>query len=139
MRGTPLIALALVLAACATREGYEARLNQLIGQPADQLIQLWGPPERDYPLQNGNKVLSWRRSRTETTGGAVTYQDVVTTESGTTSAGTTYEGRKVSQVPVVTPVQSREVECRTNLTVDPAGIIRAWSFEGEDCVAVPPQ
>lgn len=44
---------------CATTAKYEEKLNSWVGSPEDNLIQSWGPPTQSYPLDNGDKLITY--------------------------------------------------------------------------------
>lgn len=49
----------LLLAGCATTTKHEKFLNSWIGENADQLAWVWGPPGGVYTLGNGDRLISY--------------------------------------------------------------------------------
>lgn len=45
-----------------TEDKYKAVLNSWVNSPADNLIQVWGPPTQTYTLDNGDKILTYDKS-----------------------------------------------------------------------------
>ena len=55
-----LLLPALLLLGCATRSGFEARMQALVGQPEAELVRRLGPPDADVAVQ-GRRFLRWDR------------------------------------------------------------------------------
>ena len=118
-----IIAVALILAACATTENYKKILNTWIGSHVDRLVSSWGPPQGSFKLSNGGAVLEYRRGRTFQVG----------SQSGTVYGGGgygTYSGTSTSF--------NINKWCNTRFTVGSNGIIETWSMEGNECISRPP-
>ena len=58
------LALLLATAGCAlpTTQKYEAKLEPLIGQPVDELVMAWGPPQGNFTLSDGRTMIEYTRS-----------------------------------------------------------------------------
>lgn len=137
----PVLALALV-AGCATTAGYEQILNSWIGSGESQLVAAWGPPDSFYVTPDGDRVLTYRRSRTVTGGGyPISYpvtQDTYGTVTGADGSLGTFSGTTTTYVTQTTPVYSQTFRCITHFTVrKKTGQIATWRWRGNDCVAVP--
>jgi hypothetical protein len=138
-----------VLTSCATTANYEAVLNSWIGAPADRLVASWGPPESEYKLSDGGKVLVYSRERTVQTGGYTQTRRVpkTTYTTGTVSAygsGGGYANANYDQTSTTyetqtrtTPVRTYTKTCKTRFTTDWLGYIKYWAWEGNDCAALP--
>src|SRR3546814_14834698 len=59
----------ILLAGCATTENYERILQQWVGAHADRLVTAWGPPDSQYTLSDGGRVLQYSRRRLVDYGG----------------------------------------------------------------------
>ena len=128
MRNGIIAALLLAaLAACATEEHYERILAGWVGRPVDQLILDWRPPDKSATLSDGRAVIEYDQERTFTTGGYTHYEEF-TTDSGNTI-----------RVPVTEPKEIHHRRCATRFIVSADRIIRSWSHDGDDCVALPPE
>lgn len=153
MRRTSLIGVsALVLAGCATTQGYEAILNTWVGDTSDHLVSVWGPPSQQYNLSGGGRVLEYSRSTEIVLPGTTTYQPVTTTSSGTVAARSTsmgsydsvqttgtYEGTSTTYVPQTTAPTHIPQNCVTRFTTDGSGRVVSWAWQGNACRAVPPK
>lgn len=116
----------LALAACATGKSYEEQLQQWVGAPESELVSTWGAPDSVYTMDNGSKILTWRRSRTEYNPGEI-Y--------------TVLETHIVDGVKQVVPITRQNpgytatYECTTNFTVGPDGVVKRYTYSGNDCLA----
>ncbi|HUL09101.1 MAG TPA: hypothetical protein VLV76_22410 [Candidatus Acidoferrum sp.] len=119
------VAAAGLLAACATEEHYNRMLAAWVGRPLDELIVIWGPPDKQAHLSRGGKVVEYDRRRIVTTGGYTRYEPVHTED-------------ETIWIPVEVPSRERHLQCATRFVVSPADIIESWSHDGNDCVASPP-
>lgn len=138
MKKTCLLLLSLVLlGGCKTTEGYRILCDSWIGEHSDKLLSIWGPPQNEYPLSDGGKVLEYIRTRNVQTGG-YSYQVPQTTIHQELSPWGLHQGTSTTYVEKDVPVQNLTFKCITRFTVDEVGIIKAWSFEGNDCKALPP-
>ena len=136
-----IIAVALILAACATTENYKKILNTWIGSHVDRLVSSWGPPQGSFKLSNGGAVLEYRRGRTVQVGGYPVTTPQTTYQSGTVYGGGgygTYSGTSTTYVTRQTPSFIINKWCNTRFTVGSNGIIETWSMEGNECVSRSP-
>ena len=136
-----IIAVALILAGCATTENYEKILNTWVGSHVDSLVLSWGPPQGSFKLSNGKTVLEYTDARTVQMGGYTYTTPQTTYQSGTVYGGGsygTYSGSSTTYVTQQTPTYNVNYWCKTRFIADSNGIIERWSWEGNNCVAPPP-
>ncbi len=105
-----------------------AGLDDWIGMTDRKLALKWGAPDAVYDMRNGNRILTWRRSRTERQGG----------ELYTVTETRVVDGEKVV-VPITrqTPVTTLRYACVTNFEIDRDGYIVGHTVEGNDCLDQP--
>ncbi|HVO14376.1 MAG TPA: hypothetical protein VMV26_04140 [Alphaproteobacteria bacterium] len=129
-----LIAAAVALAACATRENYEQGLNGWIGHKTDELAASWGPPTSTHNLGNGGAIMTYDSERTRyIPTGALTEPSTVyikgtPVDGGYTSTYGGSTGYTIQRAPVVI-----RRDCVTSFTSDSAGKITGWTADGDDC------
>jgi hypothetical protein len=140
MRILILTTILILVAGCATTAGYEAILNTWLGENSDHLVSVWGPPDSEYALRDGGKVLMYAHARTIMLPGFTTYQAQTTYTSGTVSAmGTggyaqgTYNGTSTTYVPQTTAPTPIEMSCTTRFSTDASGRIVNWAWQGNAC------
>jgi len=104
-------------------------VEEWIGELDRDLVIKWGAPDAVYQMQDGGRILTWRRNHTESEGG----------EFYTVTETRTIEGKKVV-VPVTrqTPIITTKYECVVNVEIDVHGYVVAYTSEGNDCTAPPP-
>ena len=146
MKKVLLLLVAIVLSGCATTANYEKILSSWVGSSVDNLVASWGPPQSSYDLSNGGKVIEYVRSRNVQMGGYSYTSPQTTYQSGTTSAYGTggyaygnYSGTSTTYVQKQTPTYNIAMLCKTRFTVNGAGIITKWSWQGNDCTALDPK
>jgi hypothetical protein len=98
---------------CATTGGYEKILQTWVGSSEDSLISKWGAPSGVFNMSNG-KVL--------------TYMSASTTQYSTT----------YNQFTNTLNTTGYQYWCKTSFTVNMAGIISNWRWEGNSCRAKAP-
>jgi len=105
-----------------------AALEEWIGELDRDLVFKWGAPDAVYQMQDGGRILTWRRSRTESTGGEL-YTETETR---------TIDGEDVG-IPVTrrTPIVTTRYECVMSVELDVDGYVVAYTTEGNDCTAPP--
>ncbi len=54
-----ILAVAVLLAACATSQKYSNRLNQELGKTSEQVIAVYGQPSRIKRLPNGDEIITY--------------------------------------------------------------------------------
>jgi hypothetical protein len=106
------------------REAHVQRMNELVGQPVDELVKYVGPPNSTFELSQGGAVFEYVRSRQVTRGGG----------SMTTTAPALVGNTWVS-VPQqhAFPVVSSTRDCRMLVVVTPARTVESWKQEGRGC------
>ena len=141
-----LIALVVIFAGCATTANYEKILNTWMGTHVDNLISSWGPPQGSFKLSDGSMVVEYVNSRNVQMGGYTYTVPQTTYHSGTTSvygyggsAYGNYSGTSTTYVQQQTPTYNVNLFCKTRFTVNPQGIITRWSWQGNNCKALPPE
>jgi hypothetical protein len=137
-----LLAVILCLAGCATTANYEKTCASWIGDKEDSLISSWGPPQSTYTLSDGSRVIQYVREGNAQVGG-LTYTAPQTTYNNGVINGyggsATYNGTSTQFVEQTTPVYNIHLSCITRFTIDSSGIIQSYSFEGNNCLALPPK
>jgi hypothetical protein len=136
-----LILFVLVFCGCATTAKYEEKLNIWIGASADNLIATWGRPHDWISLANGERVLEYlcqanSQPSSETCSvpqtaylpnlvGVTAYGGGISVKAYGISigAGTAYLG----------PAYNTSSICTTRFIVDSQGIIRRWTWQGNNC------
>lgn len=133
------VAAALV-AGCATQAKFSAHMDSLVGQPEIAVVSRLGAPERSHVLTDGHRVLQWRHSRTTNltmpggTTPVTTYtQGTATLNQGGQFGTAGYQQQSTTYVPNPATVIPIHQACTLNVTIDPKGIIKAWSASGNDC------
>jgi len=133
-----IIVAILLISGCATTTDYEKAttanygkiLETWMGSPVDNLVISWGPPQSQYELSDGGKVIEYFNSRSGTIGGYTTNQPITTYNSdGSTST---------THVPTTSPSYNVQYHCRTTFDVDKYGTIISWRWEGNSCIAHDP-
>lgn len=129
---------ALLLSGCASTANYEASLQQWVGQPLDDLVLAWGPPQSSYTLRDGRQVVEYLRQRIINTPGFTWHHPHTIYQEGQTynadgSPSGEYRGSSTIFLAEETPGDSRYLECRTRFIVSLQGDIQQWKWEGNDC------
>jgi hypothetical protein len=117
-----VVALAFVLAGCATTENYERILQSWVGRTELDLVRAWGAPQRTYET-GGSKFLVYSSGRNVYIAG--TPPAYTTTIVG----GTAYTSRIGG-----TPGQVIGMRCQTTFELKEDKVI-AWQWHGNDCAA----
>jgi len=129
---------ALLLSGCASTANYEASLQQWVGQPLDDLVLAWGPPQSSYTLRDGRQVVEYLRQRIINTPGFTWHHPHTIYQEGQTynadgSPSGEYRGSSTIFLAEETPGDSHYLECRTRFIVSQQGDIQQWKWEGNDC------
>ena len=123
-----LAALAVALAACATRANYQKLMDSLVGADVNEVLRARGPPTQTVTMPNGNRLLVYERAGSYTTPLTVSPSPNVVTGAGNVIIAqpgpTTVTGGDVVQT-----------LCRTNIEVDASGRIASAQFTGNGCRA----
>jgi len=133
-RSLATLVVALALAGCATRANFNRMMNGTIGQPEAALVTAVGPPRSSYVLNDGSKVLSYRRASTVDVPGVTTYAPS-TTYAMVTAKGVRGYGVATTYVPQQSAPISISYSCDINFLVNPSGTIVQWTARGNDCKA----
>lgn len=110
-------------------EQARSALDDWYDQPERALVRKLGAPDAVYDLTGGGRILTWRRSRTETQGGEL-Y--------------TIPETRIVDGEELVVPITRQEpmrtlrFECVMNFELDEEGYVVGYTAQGNDCALPPP-
>jgi hypothetical protein len=137
-----VVILFMFLGGCATTANYEKALDTWVGKDLDSLVVAWGPPAGTFQLSDGSTLVEYVEERNAQVGGysytvpETTYQTgSVYTNNGVSGV---YTGTSTSYVQHTTPRTNVHLLCKTRFKVDAEGIIRDWSWSGNNCVAYPP-
>jgi hypothetical protein len=134
-----LLAGAALLSACATEAGFRKGLDQLKGQPKDQLIVRYGPPIYEGRTEDGRRYAQFNLSWVERGGGYVnsvprtevvrgTYRDDDGDKHRFKETRTVYDDQYV-------PPYAVDRRCLTTFYFDPAGRVASYAYAGDGCVA----
>lgn len=135
MKHVVIAAAALVLAACATTEGYRQQTSLLMGRPANALLVEMGPPVSRDRMAGGGEVWTYYRQRDHYSPGGprtvqrsrtVTYRD---------EHGVRRQRIETWDETVYDPPREWSTSCETRFVIDRTGIVVDFRFEGSDCVA----
>ena len=141
MKTFVLAVLVTAFAGCAgmpTEKGFQQAMDGHIGANVGQMIADLGPPQSEYLLPDGSKVLQFKQARTVQVGGFPTTTAVTADTRGTVSNGTgfgNFTANTTTYVPTRTPMQDIAMHCTINVTVDPKSVVTAWKAQGNHCVA----
>lgn len=119
---TATLAAALLLSACATREGFEQRAGAMIGWSEDAVIGVMGPPLNVYETKNsGTRYLTWAAAQTGVVPGY--------------GSASCYRGRCFSSY---TPATAYALWCKLTYTfID--GKATSYQYDGNACLATKPK
>lgn len=135
------LAVAGAMAGCATTANFEKTLNSWVGTPADRLVEKWGPPQSSYRLSDGGEVLQYASQRTAVIPGYTYSTPQTTYQSGSVNvyggnggaAYGNYSGLSTTYVQHRTNDIALNLSCVVRFTVDSAGIVRRWNWQGNNC------
>ncbi|OWJ66046.1 hypothetical protein [Inquilinus limosus] len=136
---TAVLAGVLLLAGCATEAGFRKGLDQLIGQPKDQLVVRYGPPIYESRTEDGRRYAQFNLSYVETGGGYTnsvprtetvrgTYRDDDGDKHRYKETRTVYDDQYV-------PPYAIERRCLTTFYFNAANRVTSYAYAGEGCVA----
>jgi hypothetical protein len=123
--------LLFALAGCATTANYEKSLSAWIGADQAKLVATWGTPISTSPAPNGGQVLEFDRATTAYVPGHTYNQAHANYANGNVSAGSA----GVDYSPITTSGHTVTEVCKTRFTLDNAGHVVSYSWEGESCRA----
>ncbi|MFE0756058.1 hypothetical protein ACFW16_19005 [Inquilinus sp. NPDC058860] len=137
---TMLLAGALLLAACATEAGFRKGLDQLIGQPKDQLVVRYGPPIYEGRTEDGRRYAQFNLSWVQTGGGTITSRPQTAFVRGTYRDGDgdrrRYTETRTVYVDQYVPPYAIGRRCLTTFYFDAASRVASYAYAGDGCVAV---
>lgn len=133
---------AILIAGCATQAKFQEKMNSFVGRSEAVLVGHYGPPLGSYTLTDGSKVLQYTRSGQMVLPGAQTTQAVTTNTTGNVTLNQglhqstgNYNSTSTTYVPQQAPATVIQLGCTINFTIDAGGTVRAWSANGNHCVA----
>ena len=130
MRVVPLLG-AVMLAACATTAGFDARMQPLVGMSEGDLVQALGVPEADFTTPEGRRFLQYERL------GRRTPEPAATLGFGIGGFGWRGGWGRGVGIGTTIPVYTAFPECRVTFEIRD-GRVAGFTRAGPDCVAVPP-
>lgn len=136
-----LMALSAGLAACGTfptTVGFEQAMNSYMGGSVADLVGRLGPPQNEYTLPDGTKILSYTRTSSMELGGYTHTVPVTSNTTGTIGNGlrsTNYSATTTTYQQVQAPVTNVALWCTVNFTVSGPGMVMRWQSNGNNCVA----
>jgi hypothetical protein len=125
-RSVAAVLLVLAVAGCATKEKYDLRLRDWVGEASDDLVRSWGPPASTFKLRNGNEMFVYDKR----------IDDTYTTPTQISQAPGTVAGSVFIPGPTTVTggeTRRRVYTCRTQFEIDPAGKIVRYQFDGDAC------
>ncbi|MDY0029904.1 MAG: hypothetical protein RBR86_08200 [Pseudobdellovibrionaceae bacterium] len=134
-----LLGLSGFLSACQTAEGYRQQLEAYRGMSEQFLVQDWGVPNNSYELNNGGKVLQYRRDDTYVVPGATTFSPQTTYNTGNIYGNNGLYGSYSGTSTTYTQSQAPDVVirnfCETSFMLDQKRVVVDYTFAGSGCVA----
>lgn len=129
-----VVAAVPLIVGCATPWRFRETMDAMVGVSMSELVSRMGPPQREYPLPDGTRVLQYSESRAMEIPDFQTTRTVTSTTQGRVSPYGTFDAETVSHVPVAQPPTTVHLSCTINITIDPQGVVRRWSSQGNHCV-----
>lgn len=103
-------------------------LEDWIGKSERALVLKWGAPDAVYDMKEGGRILTWRRSRTESQGGALyTVTETQVIDGKTVVVPLTREA----------PTITWRYHCTASFELDYDGYVVDYTAEGNDCGSSP--
>src|SRR5712691_308998 len=116
--------IAVLVAGCATTENYEKMLASWIGASEDQLVSVWGPPDRVYNTDSSKYLTFARSAQGYVPGTAPSYQSQII-------------GNQVfTQQVGGSPGFAFTRQCITTFTITNERV-SSWRWEGNACKSKP--
>lgn len=127
-------AMAALLTACVSAEGYRQHMDLLVGQTTDQLQVQWGIPDQTTRLDDGTEMWVYHRETENRSGGYWTTQEHTRVEEYKDKDGNKQK-RKVSySSPYYEPLVVTNSYCETRFVVSSDHHVKSVGFEGDGCV-----
>lgn len=127
-------ALAVLLTACVSAEGYRQHMDLLVGQTTDQLQMQWGIPDSTTRLDDGSEMWVYHRQTENRSGGYWTTQEHTRVEEYKDKDGTKQKRKVTYSSPYYEPLVVTHTFCETRFIVTPDHHVKAVTFEGDGCV-----
>ncbi len=128
------VAMAALLSACVSAEGYRQHMDLVVGQATDALQIQWGIPDQTTRLDDGNEMWVYHREHENRSGGYWTTQEHTRVEEYKDKDGNRQK-RKVSySEPYYEPLVVTHSACETRFIVGPDHRVKSVGFEGDGCV-----
>lgn len=134
------VCLAIFLSGCSSTANYENLLESWVGLHADALVASWGPPDNSYSFSDGSRMLEYNFEEED---GSEVRAALLSARVNDDHAGNVQEAAgaannaqpenaTASAQPAV-PVQNAQIVCVTRFIVNARGIIKRWTWQGEEC------
>lgn len=125
----------VLLAGCATSEGYRQLLETFVGTTSDTLLVEFGPPTSRDNLQGGGQVWSYRFEEERSDPGG--YRTVPRERRITVLDTQGNEQTRVERYEetIYQPPRTWVARCDTRFVIDAASRVRDFRFDGNACVA----
>jgi hypothetical protein len=122
------LAAAAALAGCVSRNNYARDVNSFLGQPIDNVVLAYGPPDSSFQLSDGRWVFEWEELLIEHRPRMDRWNRVyyVHTKDGAVVPvyRPSYFGSGVDQITRI---------CTTRYTTNGERMVEAVAFEGSGC------
>lgn len=128
LRYSSLITISVLLVGCATEENYQLALNSWRGSNIEQLVTLWGYPDKTATAPDGNRLFIYHL---ENRG-----RNPVYVAGPTTSVVQNGQGVTVTTMPgMVSGGGTYDFYCTTWVEVNNHNVIVNTAFRGNNCAA----
>ena len=128
----PAILLSLVSASLA--QSQRPNLMAYLYAPASEVTNQFGTPKSTQHLANGDTVLVYHWSRTQTEGGYTVSNAGPLYPTGL-AGGMPYSGSPLGTARWYVPTQTVELPCDARFTVNKDGEVRDVSWDGDGCLS----
>ena len=118
MRYLLSVTLTLLLAACTAGPHYTNGPAQWVGQPLDELVLAWGPPQGSHTLRDGRQVVEYR-------------QQGIARRPGW--GRSMMHGSRLFYLLDEMEDDYVLLQCSTRFVVDAQGTIEKWAWDGNHC------
>ena len=135
-----LLCATVSILGCATTGKLDDMLGSWKGQSVDVAIERWGPPDKEYPLQSGGKMLQWTKGGTTVIPGYTYSTPQTTYENGTATANgpngpaqASYNSTKTTYAQQQSSDTTIHFGCTIRLAIDASSRIQSWQYSGNYC------
>ena len=118
------------LAGCTSIERFQGMMDGYIGQPIDEIQQIFGYNHIERELDIGGRAYTWSWQKHGVTPGHSTPTSIHSYSSGSSQHVTVRSGTYF-------PPEAYELACEFSFMTDTAGIVTAWRAHGNGCAAYP--